>query len=136
MCRRNGFFLASLLAVLLLGPAAAEANTVMVRASDVQLTRSGDVVTVTGHVAIRNIGSSSLTGVAVVGPEDGPLKGQVMYIGVVPPDSEVVSDGVYTFEVDTTKTSLINIMVPVTVQFSLDGNPQEISGGLSQTIPR
>jgi len=132
--RLGAVCLLSLVIAGLADPLPAAGNTVMIQATDVQLVRNGDVVTVTGRVHVRNWGFAPLTGLAIIGPEDGPLKGQAVYVGVVPSEGDAVSDGVYSFDVDTSKTPLVNIMIPVTVQYSLDGEQVEVSGGLSHTI--
>jgi len=124
------------LAISLAAGPPAEANTVMVRPTDVQIVRDGDVVTITGRVHVRNWGFSPLTGLAIIGADDGPLKGQVVYVGAVPPETEVDSDGGYSFSVDVSAMPGHNHVVMVTIQFSLDGEQHEVPGMLTYNIPK
>ncbi len=115
----------------IVGVQIAGANQVAVYATDVQTQRDGDVVTVTARVRVHNGELSPVTGLAVLGGEEGPLKGQTVYVGVVPAHKDVESDGVFTFTVDLSKTPMRSFSYPVTIQFTLDGESREVPWGLS-----
>ena len=113
----------------------ADANQVTAQATDVQMVRDGDVVTITAKVRVRNEAAAPVTGLTVVGSEGGLLRGQTLHIGVVLPQEEVVSDSAYTFTMDLSQTPLRHIGVPVTIQFMYNGEPMEVSWGLSHAFP-
>ncbi len=112
----------------------AGANQISVYPTDIQTYRDGDVITVTERVHVSNGELSPLMGVTVLGGEAGPLKGQLIYVGLVQPEEDVESTGAFTFTVDLSQTSMRSFSFPVTVQYTINGEPKEVQWGLSNAF--
>ncbi len=108
-----------------------EANQIAIYVIDVQTYATGDVITVTERIRIQNGESSPLTGVAVLGGDAGRLKGQVLYVGFVPPMESADSTGAFEFTIDLSQTPMRSFSLPVTIQYVIDGEAKEVQTGLA-----
>lgn len=103
-------------------PAAVQAlaSQLALEPSDVKVTRDGDLLTVTARVRAINGQALPVKDLVVVGADGGPV-----YIGDVAPQGEAVS-GPFAFGLDVSSWPSRSLHVPVTLQFSVDGQAVEV----------